>query len=267
MRTLPRVPFARLAFTGLAVALLAAPCIAQDACDPGLEAASGRATAYQDRGDRCEGVYALKVSSTKLRLGSFIARFDGFDPSESKGLEIEWPTLPRSEATIRLRAYSLNPRSYYRMDTEVPAESRRFRWPVELLAALDLGRPEIGVVGWTTDDRCQGTETYLPLRIHSSGSSGASDAATPTAYEVVVVPGEKLREIFLTVSPAPGEEGPSPPLVVDKPLGYGFYPPREPTLFSLDAPDTPGLYRVDLAARFHRGGSTTETFCFYHGES
>lgn len=266
MRTFLRVPFA-----GLILALLAAPCIAEVvvACDPGLEAASGRATAYQHRGDRCEGIYALKVSSTKLRLGSFTARFDGFDPAQSDGLEIEWPTLPANEASVRLRAYSLNPRTYYRMDTSVPASSRLFRWPVELLAALDLGRPEIGVVGWTTDKHCQGTETYLPLRIHPAGDSdasdGASDNADPSAYEVVVVPGEKLKEIFLTVSPAEGND--APPLVQNQPLGYGFYPAREPTLFSLDAPESPGLYRVDLAARFHRGGSATETFCFYHGES
>lgn len=243
-------------------------------CDPGLEAADSRATAYQHRGDRCEGVYALKVSSDKLRLVSFTTAFGDFDPRRERGLEIEWPLSAPAGDAVRLRAYSLNPRTYYRMDSAAAPASGHFTWNSGLLEALGLRRPDLGVVGWTFTESCGDGPLYLPLSIHPpaeavpAAPAAAADVSGP-AYEVVIVPGEKLAEVFLTIRPVEIRAGstgepPEPSLPHGEPLGYGFYPAREPTVLSLEPPSKPGIYRLTLGADFQRGGSTSTTFCFFH---
>src|SRR5260370_24603370 len=95
------------------------------------------------------------------------------------------------------------------MDSRVPAGETRYRWPTDVLAAMGLGRADIGLLGWTRQI-VGGTEqeVLLPLSA-SSGNPPESRAATGAgtgAYTLLVQSAAELSELFVAISrlPAPG---------------------------------------------------------------
>lgn len=240
----------------------------RSACDPDLLVEHAGATAYRLRGDRCEGAHSLKISSdTKLVVASLSASLD-FSLESSASLAIEWPPPPGGEP-VHLRSRSLGSLGrglYYRMDAVVPAATRRFQWPVDVLAALRLAASDVGVVGWTRmmiPGEGEERTVYLPLRVGQPepGPAGAD-------YHLLLVPAERLEEVFLTVTPLAGDGGSSAPTIDTRPLGLGYYPAGSPTWIDLPAPDAPGLLRIDLSARLYRDPEKTisTTLWLYHAE-
>lgn len=237
-------------------------------CDPDLVVAHASATAYRMRGDRCEGAHSLKISSdTKLVVASLSASLD-FSLDSTEALTVEW-SAPPAGSTVHLRGGSLGSLGrglYYRMDAVVPAGTSRFHWPVEVLAALRLAPADIGVVGWTrmliAGDGEERT-VYLPVRIGQPdpGPAGAE-------YHLLLVPAERLEEIFVTLTPLAADGGSGAPTIDTQPLGLGYYPADSPTWLELPAPGAPGLYRVDLSARLYRDPERTIStrLWLYHAE-
>ena len=85
----------------------------------------------------------------------------GFEPA----VVLKWKAPPASVRPVRVRAFSLKDREYFRMDTAVPAKYGGYRWPTEIVASVGLKREEIGLVAWTTLPGPGGSarEVYLPL--------------------------------------------------------------------------------------------------------
>ena len=73
------------------LAVLAAPAQQQKApayCDAELLLRAPKSpTRYQERGDRCEGIYAQQVSTVSLGLRSFVKGFGDFNPETQKRLQ------------------------------------------------------------------------------------------------------------------------------------------------------------------------------------
>jgi len=97
------------------------------ACDS-LDTRQSDPLRYRQRGDRCEGVYAQDVSgSSDLLVASLVESFEAIDDASSLPLRVEW-TPPDGQA-VRLRAYSIKPGLFYRMDTAKPIAASSYSWP------------------------------------------------------------------------------------------------------------------------------------------
>jgi len=255
----------RLAGLALAAAFCAGASLADaeeadpSLCDPGLEMESDSPLAYRMREGRCEGVYRLKVNSDDLRVESWTAWFEDYSYGEAKPLLVSWSAPPDAEGPVRLQAQALKPQTYYRMDTRLSAAGTPWTWESDLLGQLRLGRADLGILGWTTKEVAPGKEepVYLPLTVRQD------EAARPEGYRVVLVPGERLLEVTWSLAPGLETGHPGAPLA-GGPLGYGYYPARQPTIFTVPAPPAAGYYVLSLKAEMRTGGDAARDLWFYH---
>ena len=149
-------------------------------CDTTLRTRSDDPLSYRLRGDRCEGTYAQNVSgSSRLLVASFVESFETMDTSTTP-LRVEW--TPPGRESIRLRAYSIKPGLFYRMETARPGSSPLYTWPTDVLRGLDISNADIGVVG-TISMTVGGArrDVLVPLRIHQHATPPRS-----TRYRVTV---------------------------------------------------------------------------------
>jgi hypothetical protein len=243
-------------FTLLTVFDATAALLVQTAhCDADLNPASTNPLGYRLRGDRCEGIYIQDVAATALKLVSFTESYESFDTSLDRPLLLEW--APPQSAAVHIRAQSLRSRLYYRMDSDRSAGSRSLTWPPDVLAALRLGKSELGVLAWTT--RRIGTTdrtVFEPLRLRQQS------AAMPGPYRLVVVPGVQLEEIFVSVAPLKPNGEPGPYAIDKQPAALGYYPAGRAAAIAVQAPSTAGVYRIDLGATLTQGGTSALTAYF-----
>lgn len=225
-------------------------------CDAQLDASVDHPFGYRIRGDRCEGIYVRNVASATLRVVSLTERFEDYDLQSSKQLLVEWTTS--GDSPVRLRAQGLRRRLYYRMDTVRSPQSRSFDWSLDVLSALKLPRSQLGVIGWTKSDQFD-RDIYLPLRVSQSEHARKS----PT-YELSVLPGRELTEVFVSLAPVDDNGGVESFLKQGEPLGYGYYPAERAILISIPHPEAPGLYYVEIGASLRNGGATAIDFLLYH---
>jgi hypothetical protein len=243
-------------FGAVVVALLASSSVASRShCDPSLAPSTNNPFGYIDRGDRCEGVYIQVVGGTMLTLLSFTSAFDSLDPTPAVPVVIEWAAPPGTR-DVHLRALSMQRRLFYRMDTSIQTGSTRYRWPTDVLAAVNLAPANIGLLGWTRL-AVGGAEqdVYLPL-VASQGNPRAA----PGSYTVLVRPAVELSELFLTVTRLADDGSPGRVMQPSHELGYGYYPAENTIEVSVDAPAERGLYAVHLGARVRSGGASTLQF-------
>lgn len=239
---------------------------ADDLCDAGLKGNDTSPSAYQSRGDRCEGLFKLEVNSMHLRLSSIVESFEDFDTSQPEDLTVEWSLPPDLDAdSVKLRASSLVPRTYYRMDTAVVASRRSFSWSLDILDQLRYTREDIGVLGWIRHPKPPASDRdviYLPLRIRQRGESYRRKV-----YDVALTPEKNLDEVYISASPTNADGVAQGPRLYDnEALGYGYYPAKFPTFFELAGFKKSGLYEVEIKASFADGGSGTLGFFLYHEE-
>jgi hypothetical protein len=225
-------------------------------CDPQLIQPQTNPYGYRQRGDRCEGIYVQQVGGSPLTVASWTESFEDYDLASGRPLTVEWDA-PEG-AVISLRAEALRHRLYFRMDAARPPGSKSYSWNVDLLAAIGVARPELGMLGST---RFPGANTerriYLPLRI------GQKNKPVRTgAYKLVVVPGAEAKEIYLTVALDDGRG--RKPLKDGDPLGYGYYPAERAVEIPISGLPAPGIYRVEVGATLRNGMVSTAQFWFYH---
>lgn len=244
-----RVSLAVLCLVTLPVAF----ALASDHCDRYLPVSLQDPFGYRMRGDRCEGVYVQQVASTPLVVASF-GRLAVPDVLTADGaLLIEWTPIA---GEVRLRAHSLKPRTYYRMDHRQPAGARSYRWPTDVLAALKLTRREIGIVALLVQKIGSSTrEIYLPVRINTPAS--ARDAV----YELVLVPGNELSEVFVALSRV-AADGKRFEVSAAKPLRYGFYPAGRSIRIPVGPIARPGTYLLEIGAMLRDGGAVSREVWF-----
>ena len=227
-------------------------------CDRTVLAPSQNPLAYARRDDRCEGVYVHEVSgSTGLQILSFTEPVPAFAIQAGDRLHVEWSGI--TGAAVRLRALSLRPRVYYRMDSERPSGTAAFDWPAAIIGTLNLGSQHLGFVGLTSQTIGGRTEeVYVPVRV------GKRTAAGSRPYVLSVRPAAELSEVFLTLSEVDNSGREIRSIRKDAPLKLGYYPAETVIAVPLPALDHAGLYRLQLGATLSRGGSATRTLLFYH---
>ena len=224
-------------------------------CDADLNPATTNPLGYRLRGDRCEGVYIQDVAATALKLVSFTDSYESFDPALDRPLVVEW--APPPSAAVHIRAQSLRSRLYYRMDSDRPAGSASFTWSPDVLAALRLGKAELGVLAWTTRRIGSMDRTvFEPLRLRQR------NAATPGPYRLVVVPGVQLEEVFISIAPLTPNGEPGPYAIDKQPAALGYYPAGRAAVIAVQVPSTAGVYRMDLGATLTQGGTSALTAYF-----
>ena len=225
-------------------------------CDPLLEQPATNPYGYRLRGDRCEGIFVQQVAGTTLLIASFTESFDKYDVRITRHLDIRW-TAP-AESPIQLRAYGLRRKLYYRMDTTQSSATGSYTWPTEVLAALNVGQPELGVVGWTRYrvgrvDR----DVYLPLQI------GPHRARSET-YTLVLLPGVPLSEVYVSMAAVGVDGRPTSFIRNEEPLKYNYYPAERPVDIPISRPSAPGIYYLLIGATMQSGGSVTAELWIYH---
>ncbi len=226
-------------------------------CDPQLLQPAGNPYGYRLRGDRCEGLYVQEVSGAPLVITSWTRTFVDYDLHTKRPLKIEWDS-PRGGGDVHLRAQSLRRRLYYRMDATRSVSGKSFSWPSDLLAALQVSRKDVGVVGITRGLAGETEqEIYLPLRIGEGGG-----AARAGSYQLVLLPGAELKELFLTLTDFAGGKGRV--LKNGAPVGYGYYPAERPIEIPISGAQPRGLYRLEVGATLRGGGASAVELWFYH---
>ncbi len=235
----------------------------ENLCDPNLEQQASDPFGYHLRGkppDRCEGKYIQEVAGTTLLVASLTESFEEYDLKSGEGLIVEW-TAPKNER-VRLRAQGLRPRLFYRMDTVSAPGSDSYRWSPDILAALNILRRDIGVVGWTEHLVGQNKQdVYVPLRIRQK-----ENAIPFTTYQVILLPGLELTEVFISLARLQPDEKSKHFIMDEEPLGYGYYPAERGVGVEFDVSDLqePGIYYLEIAVTFRSGGSDTISIWFYH---
>lgn len=237
---------------------VAAEADARSHCDPSLAPSSNYPFKYVDRGNRCEGVYIRLVGSSSLTMLSFTAAFGAFDPKAGRPLSIGWVPPPNASDVV-LRALTTRQHLYYRMDTRVHAGETRYLWPTDVLAAMNLGRVDIGLVGWTRQ-MVGGTEQEVLLPL---SASPGDPPASPKAYTLLVQSAAQLSELFVTVTRLAADGGAERPVQPARELGYGYYPADDAIEIPLEVPVERGVYAVQLGAKLRSGGAATLRFLFY----
>jgi hypothetical protein len=230
----------------------------QNPCDPSLSQLAQGPQGYRLRGNRCEGIYVQPVGSTTLLLASFTEGFENFNPKSPDKLSVEWSS-PGGNA-IHLRAYGLHEKLYYQMDAAVPPNKTSLLWDADLLDELHLSKEDIGVVGFT--DYRIGAENktlYLPLTIRQTSKPKAA-----SAYQLIVLPGSELKELFISLARVGNDGRPQSFLTSDKPLGRSYYPAERGIPFEIPKPAEPGIYYLELGATSRYGGTATQQVWFYN---
>lgn len=238
-----------------AVAIGFAVCLrGQAADDPckefGLKPAGGP-SGYNWRADRCEGIFVQEVAgSGDLRLVSFSSRLDTVDPSSVGRLRLSWAQPSSSE--VRLRAYSLRSRHYYRMDLVRGAQAgASYDWPTDVLKIENLKGAELGIVAWMRAPAFQ-QDVYLPLKV-----------GTAADLSVVLQPGAELSEAYISFSRLGADGKPVQQLKQDEPLRRGYYPAGRGFSLPLPKVSVAGYYRLEAAGVLKNGGSVTRTVLLY----
>jgi hypothetical protein len=245
-------------FLSFCAGLLAAPLPAQNLCDPQLKQTSEDPNGYRSRGDRCEGIYIREVGSTTLLIASLTESVQDFDAANGKPLLIEW-TAPAG-AEVHVRARALRHRLFYQMDTVRPPGSGSYTWPTGLLSKLNLRRNELGWMAWTAHPVGKTTQdVYVPLRVRQA------EGARSSSYQVTVLPGVELSEVFVSLAPVGPDGRVGPFIKKDEPLKYSYYPADRPITIPLPALGEPGIYHLEIkATRRAGGGASAPPLWFYH---
>jgi hypothetical protein len=251
-----------LASFGYALSLLLGVAAAHaqgEICDPSLPSPKDDPQGYRLREDRCEGRYVKEVGGTTLVVGSLVETFESLDRSSTRPLRILWPVPPAAEE-VHLRAQGVKRRLYYRMDTRRPAAAGSYLWPSSPLLSVIERREDIGVLAMTrlTIGRLE-RDVYLPVRVGYTELPSRGER-----YELIVIPGMQLTEVFVTLSQAGADGGERRVLRKNEPLQYGYYPADRAIPIGISGLGPAGFYRIELAARLESGGAATRELWFYH---
>jgi hypothetical protein len=242
----------RLVIT-LLTAAAALPAAAQGpACDISLRPRSQSEYAYGPRGDRCEGLFVKRVGGTILSVASLTSSFEKYDLKSAKRLRFEWGGP--ADSGLRIRVRGIRPNLYYGMDAVRPADATSYEWPISMLSSLNIGQADLGALAWTRRPTGgQVRNVYVPLRITQADTSTAT-----TGYTLVLFPGVKLQEVFVTLGPADSAGH----LLTDRllkdhePQRQRRYPAKRPIRVKI-LPLEPGLYHLEVSATV-QGGSPVE---------
>jgi len=210
----------------------------------------------------CEGVYAKQVAGTTLFLASFTGSFEDYDLGSQDSLTLTWSKA--ADSGVQIRAETIRGGRYYRMDTLRPPEDSSYRWPSRVLSAEQIRRRDLGVVGWTRMRIADSARVvFVPLEVRQSRSPSCG------GYDLVLVPGERLTEVYLSLAFLGADGTPVEFIKRDQPLGRGFYPAENPIPVQIKSSEVPkpGLYYLKTAARLSNGATATKEYVLFIASS
>ena len=116
----------------------------------------------------------------------------------------------------------------------------------------------LGIVAWNeVDVGAQPRRVYVPLRI-------GAGAAAAGGYELALVPGVELTEVYVSLAAVDGDGRTQRSYVQRRPLGFGYYPAQEPIRIPVAGLEQAGLHRIDIAVTQRNGGSANAEVWFVH---
>lgn len=200
---------------------------------------------YQDRADRCEGLYQLKVSGTPLTIAGIAQSLRSVDWKTVPRLDLSWQAPPNHP--VRLRALSLQQAVSYRMDSlRPPAAGGKFNWLTDVIQRVGVSGNEVALAAWyDTGNSSDSSRVYVPVAV------GPQSVAAP--FEIVLYPGVDLNDCAVSLRAENGGAA----IWSDRVLGRKKYPAADPIRVPLPLNLKPGLYRFEAAAHMSSGGSTS----------
>jgi hypothetical protein len=204
-------------------------------CDPAIKPTTNRSLRYQNRGNRCEGLYRSKVSSSNLRLVSFTQGTFRFKGEEKEVITLSTPV--EAKDTVYLRATGIPFDLYYRMDALL-LHRRPVRWPVgEVLARGSRTRypRNIGLYGYVDTPS---KRVFVPIRPVSDRYKPNSVQTAP--YMIQFVASKRLSQVRWRLRGQTDYQ-----LLRD---GSSFYSGR-PIPIRLPATLKPGRYTLEIEAK------------------
>jgi hypothetical protein len=147
------------------------------------------------------------------------------------------------------------------MDTVQPATPSSFVWPTDFLIQYQITPQDLAILGWSmVPVGGQDLAVYLPLTIRQGDA-----AAQGEGYNLLVVPGVDLAELFIMIDLLDQGGNPERTVLERTALGFGFYPADSGVAIALPDLAGPGIYQVKLIAqRLLDGIERPEDFWFYH---
>ena len=225
---------------------------ASSVCDPSITHPHDHEQGYHDRGGQiCEGTYGTGVSSMGLMLASFTGPMQGINLARKTELTFHWDTVTQSE--IRIKADSLRPKFFYRMDAVRPSSESQLNWTNAIPAYHELRTSEFGILATQTDD--SGNQIYLPLRIGKDGQDPVKGN-----YVVTVISGVEIKEVYWTLC-IPGEET---CLAWDEALDRRPYAANQSIAIELDRLVTAGRYLLTISAKLRNGSFDSVNVPFHY---
>jgi hypothetical protein len=146
------------------------------------------------------------------------------------------------------------------MDTVRLPGSISYSWPSDVLAALNLQKRDIGIVGFT---HCSvgkiERDVYIPLRIKQSVDTKQSDK-----YQLILLPGIELSEVLITLASVGADGSPLVFLKEGEALKYGYYPAERGIEIPISGLQASGIYYLEIGTTQRGGGTSVIELWFFH---
>lgn len=235
-----------LAIMALVLGCITLPHRVHAQCDPGIEPDNNQALQYKDRGNRCEGMYRAKVSSTTLRLVQFTKGAFLYGSEQDEVITLSTPVV--AIPSVRVRATGIPRDLYYRMDGALDRGST-LQWQVRDVLRRNTRTKypyNVGIYGYLGDDPIP--DAYVPIRAVSNKKDAT---AIGTSYLVKLVATARLKNVKWRL------RGETNYQLLNE--GESYYPGRAITI-TLPSNLKPGAYTLEVCATEH-GAANAQKDC------
>ena len=241
--------------------------ISEKHCDPELISSvdEGNPDRYKQRGDKCEGIYVQSVSGTATGLSpiAFTQSFENYDLNSDSPLILKWLNSREEETMhIRIRAQSLKPKVYYRMDTNQNRDNS-YEWELDFLKNYEILRNNLSIFAWTLIN-VNGNEekVYLPLQIEQLDNRNSDE------YLLDILPSADLGKIFFSLDFFDNNKNSISSVKAKEEYDISF-PAGQIFPISIFKEDLvkEGIYLAKIEAELANGRPTILDFWFYHSSN
>jgi hypothetical protein len=133
---------------------------------------------YQQRGDRCEGIFVQDIRSN-VRLKSVLAPLESASSPVEK--ELQLMLLPDTPpAQYQLRVTSLDPRVHYQLDAFIP-DGGVFNWPeTDVVSRIPIKLSDLAPLTWSVSE-----PVYFVPVLFSAATARTQDFDSKAVYVII----------------------------------------------------------------------------------
>ena len=145
------------------------------------------------------------------------------------------------------------------MDTSLASNAGRFEWPLTVLAGLNLGREDLGIVAWSKIKvGSKDHDVYIPVDVAQQSVAGLA-----SGLSIVLWSGVQLTSLNCKIFSI-GDDGLAINLVLSHDIKDPYYPPGRPIPLKLKDLTSKlvrdSVYRVDVVADSSGGLLSTQLY-------